>query len=118
LIWATPILRRRGYRPPSRQSTERRESDSNPEGLHPSGFKTGWPPIGAGRRFQMFDKGSGPAQSLLARWSEGGAETVILPKERDPRFITIRRGGTLKDSRAHNPPHGRRRWLPWEMQKR
>jgi hypothetical protein len=23
---------------------------------------------------------------------------VILPKERDPRFITIRRGGTLKDS--------------------
>lgn len=24
-------------------------------------------------------------------------ETVILPKERDPRFITIRRGGTLTD---------------------
>ena len=24
--------------------------------------------------------------------------TVILPKERDPRFITIRRGGTLEDS--------------------
>jgi Immunity protein Imm5 len=24
---------------------------------------------------------------------------VILPKERDPRFITIRRGGTLEDSR-------------------
>ena len=24
--------------------------------------------------------------------------TVILPKERDPRFITIRRGGTLTDS--------------------
>lgn len=25
-------------------------------------------------------------------------ETVILPKERDPRFITIRRGGTLDDA--------------------
>ena len=25
-------------------------------------------------------------------------EVVILPKERDPRFITIRRGGTLTDS--------------------
>jgi hypothetical protein len=25
-------------------------------------------------------------------------EAVILPKERDPRFITIRRGGTLTDS--------------------
>jgi hypothetical protein len=24
--------------------------------------------------------------------------TVILPKQRDPRFITIRRGGTLQDS--------------------
>src|SRR5512146_3037382 len=24
--------------------------------------------------------------------------TVILPKERDPRFITIRRGGTLTDA--------------------
>jgi hypothetical protein len=24
--------------------------------------------------------------------------TVILPKERDPRFITVRRGGTLEDS--------------------
>src|ERR671933_416820 len=24
--------------------------------------------------------------------------TVILPKDRDPRFITIRRGGTLTDS--------------------
>src|SRR2546423_4942239 len=28
-----------------------------------------------------------------------GRATVILPKERDPRFITIRRGGTLEDSR-------------------
>ncbi len=26
---------------------------------------------------------------------------VILPKERDPRFITIRRGGTLTDSDHH-----------------
>jgi hypothetical protein len=25
-------------------------------------------------------------------------KTVILPKERDPRFITIRRGGTLEDA--------------------
>src|SRR6266550_3631079 len=31
---------------------------------------------------------------LSKRW----AETVILPKERDPRFITIRRGGILEDS--------------------
>jgi hypothetical protein len=27
-----------------------------------------------------------------------GALTVILPKERDPRFVTIRRGGTLTDA--------------------
>ena len=26
---------------------------------------------------------------------------MILPKERDPRFITIRRGGTLTDSEHH-----------------
>src|ERR671930_2798191 len=26
---------------------------------------------------------------------------MILPKDRDPRFITIRRGGTLKDSDHH-----------------
>lgn len=26
---------------------------------------------------------------------------MILPKERDPRFITIRRGGTLTDSQHH-----------------
>jgi hypothetical protein len=35
-------------------------------------------------------------------WRDGAAssyvETVILPKDRDPRFITIRRGGTLTDS--------------------
>src|SRR5918994_7951826 len=29
--------------------------------------------------------------------AEGGL-AVILPKERDPRFVTIRRGGTLTDS--------------------
>ena len=27
-----------------------------------------------------------------------GASRVILPKVRDPRFVTIRRGGTLTDS--------------------
>jgi Imm-5 like putative immunity protein len=27
-----------------------------------------------------------------------GVPTVILPKVRDPRFVTIRRGGTLTDS--------------------
>src|SRR5207237_10178197 len=35
----------------------------------------------------------------LGRWNRKGA-TMILPKDRDPRFITIRRGGTLTDS-AH-----------------
>ena len=33
----------------------------------------------------------------LGRCNRTGA-TVILPKDRDPRFITIRRGGTLTDS--------------------
>lgn len=33
----------------------------------------------------------------LCRCNRTGA-TVILPKDRDPRFITIRRGGTLTDS--------------------
>src|SRR3984893_17090414 len=28
----------------------------------------------------------------------GGLLRVTLPKERDPRFVTIRRGGTLADS--------------------
>ena len=27
--------------------------------------------------------------------------TAILPKDRDPRFVTIRRGGTLTDSDHH-----------------
>ena len=26
---------------------------------------------------------------------------MILPKERDPRFITVRRGGTLQDADHH-----------------
>ena len=26
---------------------------------------------------------------------------MILPKKRDPRFITVRRGGTLRDSNHH-----------------
>src|SRR5712671_419957 len=30
-----------------------------------------------------------------------GVPTVILPKVRDPRFVTIRRGGTLTDSDHH-----------------
>ena len=38
------------------------------------------------------------AQSFSGRWCEGRQKTVILPKARDPRFITRRRGGTLKDS--------------------
>src|SRR5512136_596626 len=33
----------------------------------------------------------------LGRCNRTGA-TMILPKDRDPRFITIRRGGTLTDS--------------------
>src|ERR671927_1739244 len=31
----------------------------------------------------------------------GGVLGVILPKVRDPRFVTIRRGGTLTDSNHH-----------------
>jgi hypothetical protein len=30
-------------------------------------------------------------------WNKQGESQMILPKERDPRFITIRRGGTLTD---------------------
>jgi hypothetical protein len=30
-----------------------------------------------------------------------GVLAVILPKDRDPRFVTIRRGGTLSDSDHH-----------------
>jgi hypothetical protein len=38
-----------------------------------------------------------PLNLALGRCNKKGA-TVILPKDRDPRFITIRRGGTLTDS--------------------
>jgi hypothetical protein len=38
-----------------------------------------------------------PVNSTLGRCNKKGA-TVILPKDRDPRLITIRRGGTLTDS--------------------
>jgi len=30
-----------------------------------------------------------------------GVPTLIFPKVRDPRFVTIRRGGTLTDSDHH-----------------
>lgn len=30
-----------------------------------------------------------------------GSANMILPKVRDPRFVTIRRGGTLTDSDHH-----------------
>ncbi len=49
--------------------------------------------LGIGARYPGFH-GSGPTSSLLA----GHHAAVILPKERDPRFITIRRGGTLTDA--------------------
>ena len=38
------------------------------------------------------------ASAATVRGHRQGRITVILPKERDPRFITIRRGGTLEDS--------------------
>ena len=31
---------------------------------------------------------------------------MILPKDRDPRFMTIRRGGTLTDSSPTSPSLG------------
>src|SRR5947209_19675068 len=36
----------------------------------------------------------------VRRWTDASrrAVGVILPKDRDPRFVTIRRGGTLTDS--------------------
>ena len=42
--------------------------------------------------------------SVTARtWGDrfDGAQLVILPKIRDPRFITVRRGGTLQDDDHH-----------------
>ncbi len=39
-------------------------------------------------------------RSSSGRWANAGdrSATMILPKVRDPRFVTIRRGGTLTDS--------------------
>jgi hypothetical protein len=37
---------------------------------------------------------------MLTAWAEGSA-AVILPKVRDPRLVTIRRGGTLTDCDHH-----------------
>ena len=42
-------------------------------------------------------KGSGIHAGSHSAWSQGG-RAVILPKDRNPAFITIRRGGTLTDS--------------------
>ena len=35
---------------------------------------------------------------LVGQRRAGGVRAVILPKDRDPRFVTIRRGGTLTDA--------------------
>src|SRR5215510_8073556 len=35
------------------------------------------------------------------RLTGGGVPAMILPKVRDPRFVTVRRGGTLSDSDHH-----------------
>ena len=40
-------------------------------------------------------------QGLNARMQVIGVPAMILPKVRDPRFVTIRRGGTLTDSDHH-----------------
>src|SRR5260370_5869750 len=41
----------------------------------------------------------GRACAALGYWADAeGVPTMILPKVRDPRFVTIRRGGTLTDS--------------------
>src|ERR671926_1191969 len=46
--------------------------------------------------------GASPSHLLFALFARQlraeGVLAVILPKDRDPRFITIRRGGTLTDS--------------------
>jgi hypothetical protein len=45
----------------------------------------------------------GRVRAALGRWPEAVVKgpTMILPKVRDPRFVTIRRGGTLTDSDHH-----------------
>src|SRR5207302_3228749 len=46
--------------------------------------------------------GTVTAPSVIARQMRAeGVLAVILPKDRDPRFVTIRRGGTLTDSDHH-----------------
>jgi hypothetical protein len=44
-----------------------------------------------------------PQISVLGCWTDAdpGVPIVILPQVRDPRFVTIRRGGTLTDSDHH-----------------
>ena len=39
----------------------------------------------------------------IRTWADANRKVlvVILPKDRDPRFVTIRRGGTLTDSNHH-----------------
>src|SRR5579884_2708128 len=46
-------------------------------------------------------KGNGCGILLLEQVRIEGVLSVILPKVRDPRFITIRRGGTLTDADHH-----------------
>jgi hypothetical protein len=41
---------------------------------------------------------SKPAQHRVQADGAKGGKAVILPKDRDSRFITVRRGGTLQDS--------------------
>jgi Imm-5 like putative immunity protein len=51
----------------------------------------------AGGPVSVMGLGTGPyCSSMLGRCTRKCA-AVILPKDRDPRFITIRRGGTLTD---------------------
>src|SRR6185312_4212809 len=38
---------------------------------------------------------------VVGRMQAEGVPTMILPKVRDPRFVTIRRGGTLTDADHH-----------------
>src|SRR4029077_9111281 len=50
------------------------------------------PPSGAGRVWSRHRRSLAGQKGVLA---------VILPKDRDPRFVTIRRGGTLTDADHH-----------------
>src|SRR5919202_3143192 len=61
----------------------------------------GMPGLGRTRAGLQALGGDSVAARHLLRVGQMRAEgvlTVILPKDRDPRFITIRRGGTLSDS--------------------